>query len=490
MPAFWRSRRGWLPAESTIRSASGMAKAKHGQTLLWRPTATWQQRSSAQVGSGRPRGPCARRLDLLVVGAARSFPRRKQILASRPQYLAFNHPGTLLAAVEDNGNLWVFRPEDSTMGSPIAMPAGAQAIAFSHSDKLLAVAGHDLAVRLFDTESRKIIRTFKGHDAKVNDVAFSPDDSEIAVATESGQVKIWRVDANPSFRSLDVPMSSARSAALSENGKWVAVGYRDGSVWLRSLTTPDVSHELAKPDDRYMARTVHFSQDSLYVLADMTTNCWRVWDLSSSAPSFVADQGKPFAFDLSHSRGMRVVDGSVSTEVVVKPVEGETVLHRFSVANHILHLRFDSTASRVIICATSGDYLWDFAKDQSVRLEGDKYGWSKHCKFSPTDDGFAIAFDNHVVLRAADGTPHAVLHDHAGFTGAMAFSPDGQTLATSSEDAKIRLWHVPTGQEMLTLDNVDQPICGDLCFSEDGRILYSVGIDENQEGSVLAWPTR
>jgi WD40 repeat protein len=57
---------------------------------------------------------------------------------------------------------------------------------------------------------------------------------------------------------------------------------------------------------------------------------------------------------------------------------------------------------------------------------------------------------------------------------ALAFSPDGQTLATGGDDRLIRLWHVPGGQLQRELAG-HQTSLTSLTFSPDGQQLFSLG---------------
>jgi WD40 repeat protein len=70
-----------------------------------------------------------------------------------------------------------------------------------------------------------------------------------------------------------------------------------------------------------------------------------------------------------------------------------------------------------------------------------------------------------------------------GHTGpcAVAFSPDGKTLATGSHDKTIKLWDVKTGKEQATLEGHTHPVSS-VTFSPDGKTLAS-----GSENGVRLW---
>lgn len=67
----------------------------------------------------------------------------------------------------------------------------------------------------------------------------------------------------------------------------------------------------------------------------------------------------------------------------------------------------------------------------------------------------------------------------------LAFSPDGQTLASGHAEAKIRLWHLGSGKLRQTLKGHGWDV-NSLAFSPDGRFLVSGGLD----GAIKIWNWR
>ena len=127
--------------------------------------------------------------------------------------------------------------------------------------------------------------------------------------------------------------------------------------------------------------------------------------------------------------------------------------------------------------------IWDVSGGRLVHtLAGhSKVVWG--VAYSP--DGQRIAsgsFDQKVKIWDANtGQEALTLHGHTNTVPGVAFSPDGQRLASASEDGTIRIWDaspitVPPPRELLTIGGHTDEVRA-VAFSPDGRWLASAGDD-------------
>jgi len=74
------------------------------------------------------------------------------------------------------------------------------------------------------------------------------------------------------------------------------------------------------------------------------------------------------------------------------------------------------------------------------------------------------------------------LTGHTTAVFGVAFSPDGQTLASGCYDKTIKLWNLATGKELRTL-NGHTDYVDSVAFSPDGQTLASGSAD----GTIKIW---
>ena len=106
-------------------------------------------------------------------------------------------------------------------------------LSLSDDDRFLATGSFDNTVRVYDTESGRQLKVFKGHGdgpiflgSAVFSVAFSPDGRLIASGGHDGQVIVWEVETGKRvFRARIKSQPIVWSVAFSQNSELVAGGF-------------------------------------------------------------------------------------------------------------------------------------------------------------------------------------------------------------------------------------------------------------------------
>ena len=95
----------------------------------------------------------------------------------------------------------------------------ATALSFSPDGALLASGSEDYTVRIWQVDTRRVVRSLTGHLDTVRSVAWSPKSELLASGSDDGTVRVWQVDSGREVRPLwghqDEVQSVAFSPALS-----------------------------------------------------------------------------------------------------------------------------------------------------------------------------------------------------------------------------------------------------------------------------------
>jgi WD40 repeat protein len=93
---------------------------------------------------------------------------------------------------------------------------------------------------------------------------------------------------------------------------------------------------------------------------------------------------------------------------------------------------------------------------------------------SPPTPRLDLAPPEFVLGRTFDG--------HSGWVTSIAFTPDGQRLASGSRDETVKFWEVPSGEKLSTVARKIKGVEA-LAFSRDGHLLAA----ENSADAVTVW---
>lgn len=166
-------------------------------------------------------------------------------------------------------------------------PAALQTLALSRDGRFLLTGGDSRVVRLWDTSSGALVRTFTIEDRAVRSLGFSPDASQLIVGSVNGSLTLFAIDG-PVVRTLSGHSRSVLSAAFADAKTLLTTGF-DGTmrVWdlqsgfeVRRFDTAD------EPTISLQAGTL--SADGQTVLTGLSDGRMRLWRLYPTLESLLA----------------------------------------------------------------------------------------------------------------------------------------------------------------------------------------------------------
>jgi WD40 repeat protein len=379
------------------------------------------------------------------------------------------------------------RPQGAPLRGDGATVTG---VAFSPNGRTLASGSAYHAVYLWDLHSRRRIAFLPERDS-VTTVAISPDGRTLAAGTLAGSaVHFWDVAQR---RSLNVPSGDnttagfVNSVAFSPDGRTLASATSDWTVELWDVRTRRRTSVLAYsiPDE---VKSVAFSPDGKTLAAGGEGGTVLLWDVRSRRREGGPLSGRGSVQCLAFSPdGKTLASGSTDRTIVLWDVR-----HRRRLG---APLRGHADAVRSLVFGTDGKSLisggadgtiivWDL--ERTLRL-GVRIGDRRSLALAFNPEGTILASDDRrsvvlwdVVHRSRLGEP---LRAHTDSVEALAFSPDGKTIATGSWDKKVILWNVkqhrPRGPPLAGHTSVVHAVA----FSPDGRTLASGGSDNR----IILW---
>jgi WD40 repeat protein len=445
-------------------------------------------------------------------------------------------------------------------GAEIFAVKGGGTLAFSPDGKQLALGGLDGTIRFVDVERHQPVQALRGHAGPVNSMTFQPANKDpgrtlLASAGMDRSVRLWDPAGGGVVRTVGVHAQAVTSVRFSADGARLFSAGQDGQIKAWAASAGRGFRRLGGPFPGITNNLTFDAAGRLLAVAGLQSV--HVWDVISEKEVFRVERGRCAAF-APQGTGLAVVVGREIhlLEMVglagVKP-RGRTLRghlgevaflayrpdgKRLVAASHATGLggtligdlaAWDVTTGRMVwrrwsdkpvlavAFSPDGKHLARVSLDQSVALHDAQNGRVLRTlrrgvllqgayfslagvAFSPDGKLVAAGGGNTLDLNQPSGVTiwdsttgrlRARFEGHTGLVSSVCFTRDGTRLASASIDlnramvGEIKLWDVQNGSEVLTLD-------GQLAaaFSPDGHLLASAGFESPTRPVIRLWDGR
>ena len=370
--------------------------------------------------------------------------------------VAWSSDGKLLATGYDElslVDLWKVETGERTTTLSADFIGACLDLSFSPDGTKLAACDWGTVVTVWDTNTRKRIRTFPGHRAaNMGSLVFLPDNITVASVGGAGRVKLW--DVSPPERTELQQLNEVHrfsQIAYSPDGKLLATIGSDRTVRLFDTKKEALRRSLPPPkpvEGRVplysQTPQLAFSSDGRTLVAGHGGSSATAYDVDSGISKFVLDEHSSPLINVLISPDDQLIATSEEDDVVTLwEVETGTKVMQMTGSRYI-DFHPDPHSRILAVADRNAFYLLDIETGEQVSIVS---GSPRSVRFSDDGETLAVGMLHEVRLYSVPELDLVrTINGPRGPVTRVEFHPDGNTLVIPGWGGLLQVWSAKAGR--------------------------------------------
>lgn len=404
------------------------------------------------------------------------------------------HPNAniiLIMALETAPTLWDFGRNGSRSFSnylPIGDNLEVGAGVFN-SDGTAVLTSFGLDMVYWNIESGELLETFTGHGSYINDIAIDPDDNfAITSAWRENSIRIWDLSRGLQETLFNGHDGVVHRVVVSFDGRHAISASDDETLRVWDLTSGALirTYDEGPTNDIYGV-DYHPNGESV-IVAGQYANIYRIeLETGDVINQYEGLTERVWTVQYSPDGNFIFAGGDEAVVNMWNANTGE-IVHTFRGHTDNVTTLDVSSDGRLLLTgsndATVG--IWDIETGNLIGSLIQFEGALRSVVFSPDNREFVAGAGT--LIRLSDVETRGIIRDFVGHTNrvnTLAFSGNGQRLASGGGDGSVRLWNVNTGEVIHVMRGHQGQVRSVEFGQQDRRILSS-----SADATLRLWDTR
>lgn len=318
---------------------------------------------------------------------------------------------------------------------------------------MIASAGEDAMIKIWDFESGKYEFSLKGHTAPINDIKFEPNGSLLASGSSDLSIKIWDLDSKICIKTLSGHDHVVSSVRWKPAGDFLLSASRDMTIKLWEINSGFCKQTWTGHNE--WVRIAVYNESATKFASASSDQSIKLWTES---------QKEPIMHFYGHEHvieALMFIDGNEAKKTVTS-------------ASWNAEAKKDDDYSNMTAIELSKKRL----------AEGDK---NEEENFDNVEFLISGSRDKKIIIWSCQtGAMLLTFASHSGWVRGLAMHHSGKYFYSCSEDKSIRTWSLKKGKAHGKIENAHNHFVQDIASHPVYLSVVSCSVDS----SIHVWDCK